>query len=268
LAKQPGSNKVATPITEWWTVRYEYTPDLPDELFIATGEVIRMLSEYTDGWALCENVRGKHGLVPVECLQPLRAGFLNDQGSVSLINNDALSDLSEDATFPSTPVSPGRETTTPAGNGTQRSDSCELPPRIISTDKVMRQVFHQFEIGSGNTTRLSQRLATVTEDISTTAITEFHKSCIESQKLISGQISGSWGPPDAERQAEDQEVHDVRGNKDPVSANGSAGNRDILDLGTPEVILQNLLAATEGLLEAFRLKRMAIERETPPPAYG
>jgi hypothetical protein len=154
----------------------------------------------------------------------------------------------------------------------------------------MRQVFQEFEIGVGNTTRLSQRLATVPEDISTNAITvrfsslkgacmhpiynlvqEFHRNCVESQKLISGQISR--GTPDAERQAEDQEARDVREKRDSVNVNGSAGNRRVSDLATPgltreEVLLQDLLTATEGLLEAFRLKRMTIEGETPPPAYG
>ncbi|KAJ6542173.1 kinase-like domain-containing protein [Mycena vulgaris] len=271
LAKQPGSSKDVSHITEWWTVRYEYAPKLPDELFITTGEVMRMLSEYTDGWALCEDVRGKKGLVPVECLKPMRAGIPNDQGLLSLVNNDALSDLSENATFPSISVSTGREQRISAGNDTQRSNNCELTPRIISMNTVMPEVFQQLEIGVGNTTRLSQRLATVPEDISTNAITEFHRNCIESQKLISGQIS--WGPPDAERPAEDQEARDVLGKRDSVNVNGSAGNRRVSDLATPgltreEVLLQDLLAATEGLLEAFRLKRMAIEGETPPPAYG
>ncbi|KAJ7464285.1 kinase-like domain-containing protein [Mycena galericulata] len=268
LAKQPGSTRGVSPLTEWWTVRHEYTAKLPDELFITTGEVMRMLSEYTDGWALCEDVRGAQGLVPVECLKPLRAGIPNDPSLESRVNNDALSDLSEDATFPPTPVSTGQETNTSTGNDTQHSDNFELTPHIVSTDKVMRQVFQEFEIGVGNTTRLNQRLATVTEDINTTAMTKFHKNCIESQKLIAGQIS--WAPPDSGRLANDREAYDVR---DSVNANGTAGNRYVSDLATPglareEVLLQDLLAATQGLLEAFRLKRMTIEREMPPPAYG
>jgi hypothetical protein len=65
----------------------------------------------------------------------------------------------------------------------------------------------------------------------------------------------------------------VREKRDSVNVNGSAGNRRVSDLATPgltreEVLLQDLLTATEGLLEAFRLKRMTIEGETPPPAYG
>ncbi|KAJ6531114.1 hypothetical protein B0H19DRAFT_470393 [Mycena capillaripes] len=49
-------------------VRYEFIPSLPDELSITTGEVVRMLSEYDDGWALCKNGRGEQGMVPLECL--------------------------------------------------------------------------------------------------------------------------------------------------------------------------------------------------------
>ncbi|KAJ7766654.1 hypothetical protein B0H16DRAFT_369468 [Mycena metata] len=50
------------------TVRYEFIPSLPDELSITTGEVVRLVAEYDDGWALCANARGEQGMVPLECL--------------------------------------------------------------------------------------------------------------------------------------------------------------------------------------------------------
>lgn len=50
------------------TVRYEYRPSLPDELSITRGEVLHVLSEYSDGWALCKNERGGEGVVPQACL--------------------------------------------------------------------------------------------------------------------------------------------------------------------------------------------------------
>jgi len=50
-------------------VRCTFVPNLPDELSITTGEVIHILSEYDDGWALCENARGEQGMVPLECLE-------------------------------------------------------------------------------------------------------------------------------------------------------------------------------------------------------
>jgi len=50
------------------TVLYEFIPSLPDELSITTGEVVRVVSEYDDGWALCRNARGDRGMVPLECL--------------------------------------------------------------------------------------------------------------------------------------------------------------------------------------------------------
>ncbi|KAF7337871.1 SH3 domain-containing protein [Mycena venus] len=55
------------------TVRYEFIPSLPDELSITTGEVVRVLSEYDDGWALCKNGRGDQGMVPLECLDQASA---------------------------------------------------------------------------------------------------------------------------------------------------------------------------------------------------
>ncbi|KAJ7073850.1 hypothetical protein C8F01DRAFT_929355, partial [Mycena amicta] len=49
------------------TVNYEFIPSLPDELLIVTGEVVRILSVYSDGWALCANSHNKLGMVPLEC---------------------------------------------------------------------------------------------------------------------------------------------------------------------------------------------------------
>ncbi|KAJ7436222.1 hypothetical protein FB451DRAFT_1571144 [Mycena latifolia] len=49
-------------------VRYEFIPTLPDELSITTGELVRIVAEYDDGWALCKNGRGEQGMVPLECL--------------------------------------------------------------------------------------------------------------------------------------------------------------------------------------------------------
>ncbi|KAJ7154212.1 hypothetical protein C8R46DRAFT_447110 [Mycena filopes] len=61
------------------TVRYEFIPSLPDELSITTGEVVRMVAEYDDGWALCANARGEQGMVPLECLDRGSAGLQVEQ---------------------------------------------------------------------------------------------------------------------------------------------------------------------------------------------
>jgi len=50
------------------TVKCTFIPTLPDELSIVTGETIRVLAEYDDGWALCFNGRGEQGMVPLACL--------------------------------------------------------------------------------------------------------------------------------------------------------------------------------------------------------
>ncbi|KAJ7193828.1 hypothetical protein GGX14DRAFT_297353, partial [Mycena pura] len=55
-------------------VRSEYIPSLPDELEIFTGEVVRVQSEFDDGWALCVNTRGERGMVPLECLDRSASG--------------------------------------------------------------------------------------------------------------------------------------------------------------------------------------------------
>lgn len=50
------------------TVISTFITTLPDELAITTGETLRVLAEYDDGWALCLNSRGEQGMVPRECL--------------------------------------------------------------------------------------------------------------------------------------------------------------------------------------------------------
>ncbi|KAF7323988.1 SH3 domain-containing protein [Mycena kentingensis (nom. inval.)] len=59
---------VAAPSGPSATVRYEFIPSLPDELSIVTGQVVRIVSEFDDGWALCANAQGDTGMVPLECL--------------------------------------------------------------------------------------------------------------------------------------------------------------------------------------------------------
>jgi hypothetical protein len=49
-------------------IRCTFIPTLPDELSITTGETVTVVNEYDDGWALCANVRGEQGMVPLECL--------------------------------------------------------------------------------------------------------------------------------------------------------------------------------------------------------
>lgn len=53
-------------------VRNAFLPNLPDELAVGQGEMVRVLAEYDDGWALCQNMRGEQGAVPLECLQRQR----------------------------------------------------------------------------------------------------------------------------------------------------------------------------------------------------
>jgi len=51
-------------------VKRTFIPSLPDELSISTGESVRVLASYDDGWGLCEKVSnpGEKGVVPLECL--------------------------------------------------------------------------------------------------------------------------------------------------------------------------------------------------------
>jgi len=66
----PGVSPMNAPTTvEIAVVARTFIPSLPDELHISNGEQIRVLSAYDDGWALCSNLRGDQGVVPLECLE-------------------------------------------------------------------------------------------------------------------------------------------------------------------------------------------------------
>jgi len=62
------SPRMAASIMNKASVRCTFVPNLPDELAILNGEVLDVLQEFDDGWALCTNSKGDTGMVPLECL--------------------------------------------------------------------------------------------------------------------------------------------------------------------------------------------------------
>lgn len=71
-ATSPSKSTTSAQKADFTVVVRTFIPSLPDELNITTGEHIRVLTRYDDGWALCSNMRNEQGVVPLECLQ--RAG--------------------------------------------------------------------------------------------------------------------------------------------------------------------------------------------------
>ena len=75
------------------TIKCSFVPTLPDELSISTGERVRVINRFDDGWALCENGGGEQGMVPQDCLEqitidPDDADWRNAR-RVSSLNPDA-----------------------------------------------------------------------------------------------------------------------------------------------------------------------------------
>jgi len=62
-----------------------FVPSLPDELSIQTGEQVRIIMKFDDGWAHVERLRSgagvENGVVPVECLEMLQA---SNHSSISM----------------------------------------------------------------------------------------------------------------------------------------------------------------------------------------
>ncbi|KAG6335481.1 hypothetical protein ID866_3609 [Astraeus odoratus] len=71
------------------TIKCSFVPTLPDELSISTGEYVRVLNRFDDGWALCEKSGGEQGMVPQECLEQITA----DPGDVDWRNARRVSSL-------------------------------------------------------------------------------------------------------------------------------------------------------------------------------
>lgn len=64
----PFADPAAAPPARTALIRCVFVPCLPDELSISTGERVRVLAAYDDGWAMCVDARGAQGMVPAECL--------------------------------------------------------------------------------------------------------------------------------------------------------------------------------------------------------
>ncbi|KAF9246339.1 hypothetical protein BU15DRAFT_39726 [Melanogaster broomeanus] len=83
----PSSPRQQPPVEA--TVRCTFVPTLPDELSIITGERIRVVARYDDGWAMCANGRGEQGMVPQECLEHV----VTDQAETDWRNARRMSSL-------------------------------------------------------------------------------------------------------------------------------------------------------------------------------
>ncbi|CAD6453928.1 44b15132-45c0-4428-bf1a-3fd7e167b8a9 [Sclerotinia trifoliorum] len=120
------------PNTTVHRVQLDFAPSMDDELELKAGQLIRILHEYDDGWALCIRLdRSKQGVVPRTCLstrpvkpRPQQAGpqgspaMRGQQGPPRITNKDG-------PPYPSSPM--GNRTMTP--NGPSNGPSSNGPPR-------------------------------------------------------------------------------------------------------------------------------------------
>lgn len=72
-ASSPGGAAIAAaggpPTSAVHRVQIDFQPTMEDELELKAGELVRLLFEYDDGWALCIRLdRSKQGVVPRTCL--------------------------------------------------------------------------------------------------------------------------------------------------------------------------------------------------------
>ncbi|KLU87032.1 hypothetical protein MAPG_06038 [Magnaporthiopsis poae ATCC 64411] len=72
-ASSPGGAAIAAaggpPASAVHRVQLDFQPTMEDELELKAGELVRLLFEYDDGWALCIRLdRSKQGVVPRTCL--------------------------------------------------------------------------------------------------------------------------------------------------------------------------------------------------------
>ncbi|RPA79113.1 hypothetical protein BJ508DRAFT_416195 [Ascobolus immersus RN42] len=62
---------VAGPVLPVYRVIMEFKPSMGDELELIPGDIVRLMHEYDDGWALCSRMNGSaQGVCPRTCLSP------------------------------------------------------------------------------------------------------------------------------------------------------------------------------------------------------
>jgi len=57
-----------SPLREVAIVARNFVGTMPDELPVTVGEPLSIIATYDDGWAMCSNAYGQHGVVPIDCL--------------------------------------------------------------------------------------------------------------------------------------------------------------------------------------------------------
>lgn len=64
-----GGAPAAAPMNNVHRIQLDFKPSMADELGLRAGQLVRMLHEYDDGWALCVRLdRSQQGVVPRTCL--------------------------------------------------------------------------------------------------------------------------------------------------------------------------------------------------------
>lgn len=69
---RPPATVLSKPVTA--TVVSPLITNLPDELDVAMGDIVHILAEFDDGWAMCLNATRVQGMVPLECLDRTASG--------------------------------------------------------------------------------------------------------------------------------------------------------------------------------------------------
>ncbi|KAL1901129.1 hypothetical protein Cpir12675_000618 [Ceratocystis pirilliformis] len=83
-------------------VKLDFTPSMKDEMELQTGQLVRLLHEYDDGWVLCIRLdRSQQGVVPRTCLsdQPVKPRASTGKPPVSM--NNFVLPVPEDSRSPS-----------------------------------------------------------------------------------------------------------------------------------------------------------------------
>ncbi|KAG9020958.1 hypothetical protein FS842_006921, partial [Serendipita sp. 407] len=74
------------------TVKRTFIPSLSDELSIQPGELVRVLVDYDDGWALCEKTAtSERGVIPQVCLdRPMKDSTVSDSSqTVHIVQSES-----------------------------------------------------------------------------------------------------------------------------------------------------------------------------------
>ncbi|RKF73781.1 hypothetical protein GcM1_242039 [Golovinomyces cichoracearum] len=107
----PDPNSTSKTVPSVYRVQLDFNPSMDDELLLRTGQLVRVLHEFDDGWAMCIRLdSSEQGVCPRTCLssRPLKprspsSSTIGRQSSQATISHNKPSGIKDSGCLPTSP---------------------------------------------------------------------------------------------------------------------------------------------------------------------